>query len=63
VTLTVLLAALTAFALLWLGGRPSSARVPFGQVALGVTTGLVSIGVGCAFILERSAALPSLLGG
>jgi high-affinity nickel-transport protein len=50
-------------ALVWLSGRLGSARVPFGQVALGVLTGVASIGVGSAFILEKSAALPSLLGG
>jgi hypothetical protein len=58
-----LVAADLGVALLWLGGRLGSARLPFGQVALGLLTGLASIGVGCAFILERSAALPSLLGG
>ncbi len=50
-------------ALVWLSGRLGSTRVPLGQVALGVLTGVVSIGVGAAFILEKSAALPSLLGG
>jgi hypothetical protein len=58
-----LVAADLGVALLWLGGRLGSARVPFGHVALGILTGLASIGVGCAFILEKSAALPSLLGG
>jgi hypothetical protein len=50
-------------AVVWLGGRLGSARVPLGQVALGVLTGVASIGVGLAFIAERTAALPSLLGG
>lgn len=50
-------------ALVWLSGRLGSSRVPFGQVALGILTGAASIGVGSAFILEKSGALPSLLGG
>ncbi len=50
-------------ALVWLTGRLASAPVPFRQVALGVLTGVASIGVGAAFVLEKSAALPSLLGG
>ncbi len=50
-------------ALVWLSGRLGSVRLPFGQLTLGVVTGVASIGVGCAFILEKSAALPSLLGG
>jgi len=50
-------------ALVWLNGRLGSARVPGGQLALGIATGIASIGVGSAFILEKSAALPSLLGG
>lgn len=50
-------------AFVWLSGRLGSARVPFGQAALGVLTGLASIGVGAAFVLEKSAALPSLFGG
>jgi high-affinity nickel-transport protein len=50
-------------ALVWLNGRLGSKRVPHGQVVLGVLTGLASIGVGCAFILEKSAALPSVFGG
>lgn len=50
-------------ALIWLSGRLGSARVPFGQVALGLLTGLASIAVGSAFILQKSAALPSLFGG
>jgi high-affinity nickel permease len=50
-------------AFVWLSGRLGSARVPFGQLALGIVTGLASIGVGAAFILEKSATLPSLLGG
>jgi len=41
----------------------ASAPVPFGQVALGILTGAASFGVGAAFVLEKSAALPSLLGG
>ena len=50
-------------ALVWLTGRLASAPLPFGQVALGVLTGAASIGVGAAFVLEKSAALPSLFGG
>jgi len=50
-------------AFVWLNGRLGSARVPFGQLGLGIVTGVASIGVGSAFILEKSAALPSLLGG
>lgn len=50
-------------ALVWLSGRLGSARVPHGQLALGLLTGLASIGVGSAFILEKSAVLPALLGG
>lgn len=50
-------------AVVWLGGRLGSARLPFGQVALGIVTGVASIGVGLAFIAEKSAALPALLGG
>jgi high-affinity nickel-transport protein len=50
-------------ATVWLSGRLGTVRVPFGQVALGLVTGVASIGVGAAFILQRSAALPSLLGG
>lgn len=50
-------------ALVWLSGRLGSTRVPFGQIALGVLTGVASIGVGVAFILQKAAALPSLLGG
>jgi hypothetical protein len=50
-------------ALVWLSGRLGSTRVPFGQAALGVLTGLASIGVGTAFVLQKSAVLPSLFGG
>ncbi len=50
-------------AFVWASGRIGSARIPFGQAALGALTGLASIGVGLAFIAEKSAALPSLLGG
>jgi len=31
--------------------------------ALGIATGIASISVGSAFILRKSVALPSLLGG
>jgi hypothetical protein len=47
----------------WLSGRLGSARVPYGQLALGILTGVASIGVGAAFISERAAQLPSLFGG
>ncbi len=50
-------------ALVWLSGRLSSARIPFGQVVLGVLTGVASIGVGAAFIANKSGVLPSLFGG
>lgn len=50
-------------ALVWLSGRLGSTRIPFGQAALGVLTGLASIGVGTAFVLQKSAVLPSLFGG
>ncbi len=50
-------------ALVWLSGKLGSTRIPFGQAVLGVLTGVASIGVGTAFVLEKSAALPSLFGG
>jgi hypothetical protein len=50
-------------ALVWLSGRLGSTRIPFGQAALGVLTGVASIGVGTAFVLEKAAVLPSLFGG
>ncbi len=37
-------------------------RLP-GGLRLGVLTGAASIGVGAAFVLEKSAALPALLSG
>jgi hypothetical protein len=52
-----------AVALAWLTGQARSRHLPHGQLALGVATGIASLGVGTAFILEKSAALPSLLGG
>jgi high-affinity nickel permease len=52
-----------AVALLWLGGRLASVRVPGAQVGLGILTGLASVGVGVAFLFERSAWLPGLAGG
>ena len=58
-----LIASDLAVALVWLSGRLALDRAPLGRMALGVATGLASIGVGTAFILERSAALPALLGG
>jgi high-affinity nickel-transport protein len=58
-----LIASDVGVALVWLTGRLQSTRVPFGQPALGILTGVASIGVGSAFILEKSAVLPSLLGG
>lgn len=51
-----------AVAAVWLSGRTGALRVPFGQVALGLATGLASVAVGLAFILERSALLPGLAG-
>jgi high-affinity nickel-transport protein len=50
-------------AFIWLTGRLGSVRVPHGQLALGLLTAIASICVGTAFVLERSAALPSLFGG
>jgi sulfite exporter TauE/SafE len=50
-------------AALWLSGRLGAVRVPGGAIALGVLTGVASVAVGIAFILQRSAMLPSLLGG
>jgi hypothetical protein len=50
-------------ALLWLGGRLASVRLPAAQLALGIVTGLASVGVGVAFIAARSAALPAVFGG
>jgi len=58
-----LVAADGAVALLWVGGRLASLRVPRAQLGLGVLTGLASVGVGCTFILQKSALLPSLFGG
>ncbi|GAC1339752.1 MAG: hypothetical protein NVSMB29_07570 [Candidatus Dormibacteria bacterium] len=52
-----------AVALLWVGGRLASVRIPGAQLGLGVLAGLASVGVGVTFILEKSAALPSLFGG
>ena len=52
-----------AVAVVWLTGRVGSARLPFGHVVLGIVTGVASIAVGSAFIAEKSAVLPSLLGG
>jgi len=48
---------------LWLSGRLGAVRVPGGAIALGGLTGVASVVVGVAFILQRSAMLPSLLGG
>ncbi len=53
----------TGVAMAWLMGRAGPARVPFGQLVMGVATVVGSIGVGSAFLLQKSAALPSLLGG
>jgi cobyric acid synthase len=39
------------------------AEIGRAQAVQAVLTGVTSMGVGSAFILERSAALPSLLGG
>ena len=50
-------------ALVWLSGRMGSVRVPYGQAALGILTGLASIGVGVVFIVQKSGVLPSLVGG
>jgi hypothetical protein len=60
---TGLVASDLGVALVWLSGRLGSTRIPFGQAALGVLTGVASIGVGTAFVLQKSAALPSLFGG
>jgi hypothetical protein len=60
---TGLVASDLGVALVWLSGRLGSTRIPFGQAALGVLTGVASIGVGTAFVLQKSAALPSVFGG
>ena len=52
-----------AVALIWLSGRLGAGRVPGGQLALGLITGIGSLGVGVTFILEKSFLLPSLVGG
>ena len=52
-----------AVALIWLSGRLGAGRVPGGQLALGLITGIASLGVGVTFILEKSFLLPSLVGG
>jgi high-affinity nickel-transport protein len=52
-----------AVALIWLSGRLRAGRVPGGQLALGLITGIGSLGVGVTFILEKSFLLPSLVGG
>jgi len=57
-----LVASDVAVATVWLSGRFGAFRVPYGQAALGVLTGVASVAVGLAFILERSAVLPSLAG-
>ncbi len=58
-----LVAADAGVALAWLTGRKGPARLPMGQLALGVATGVASIGVGSAFILRASTFLPGLVGG
>jgi hypothetical protein len=50
-------------ALIWLSGRLGAGCVPGGQLALGLITGIASLGVGATFILEKSFLLPSLVGG
>lgn len=46
-----------------LSGRLGSARLPYGQLALGTLTGAASVAIGVVFIVARAAALPSLAGG
>jgi high-affinity nickel-transport protein len=58
-----LIASDLAVALVWLSSRLSAVRIPSGQVALGLITGIASVGVGTAFIFEKSSLLPSLVGG
>lgn len=50
-------------AAVWLSGRLGSARIPGGQVVLGVLTGVASIGVGAAFVVNKSGLLPAVFGG
>jgi high-affinity nickel-transport protein len=52
-----------AVALIWLSGRLGVGHLPGGQLALGLITGIGSLGVGVTFILEKSFLLPSLVGG
>jgi hypothetical protein len=52
-----------AVALIWLSGRLGAGRVPGGQLALGLISGIGSLGVGATFILETSFLLASLVGG
>lgn len=50
-------------AALWLSGRLGAVKLPGAGIALGMLTGVASVAVGVAFILQRSTMLPSLLGG
>jgi high-affinity nickel-transport protein len=60
---TGLVAADVGVAFVWLTGRLGSVRVPHGQLVLGLLTATASICVGVTFVLQKSAALPSLFGG
>ena len=59
----VLLTSDLSAAALWLSGRLGAVRIPGCGIALGVLTGVTSVAVGVAFILQRSAMLPRLVGG
>jgi Cytochrome C biogenesis protein transmembrane region len=50
-------------ALFWAGGRLAAIRIPYVQLALGVLTGVASLLIGLAFILQKSALLPAVFGG
>jgi hypothetical protein len=50
-------------AAVWLSGRLGSARIPGGQAVLGALTGAASIGVGAAFVVNKSGLLPAVFGG
>lgn len=58
-----LIASDLSLALILLSGRFGAGRIQGGQMVMGAITGLASLGVGLAFILQKSAVLPSLLGG
>ncbi len=51
-----------AVALVWLSGRLGPVGGQLGQLALGIATGVASIAVGSAFIVQSSPFLPGLFG-